>query len=218
MSLAIFDLDNTLIGGDSDYAWGEFLVEIGVVSEQAYRAANTRFYEDYKAGQLDIFEYLDFALAPLAQHPLEALHDWRHRFLTEKVTPMFLPKAEALVDQHRQRGDTVLIITATNRFVTEPIAEALGIPNLIATEPEFRDGRYTGHVAGTPSFQDGKIKRLDQWLSQREEDTAGAWFYSDSHNDLPLLEQVDNPVGVDPDEALRRVCEQRGWPIMSLRD
>lgn len=149
---------------------------------------------------------------------MERLLEWRNQFYEHKVKPMLLPKASSLINKHRSQGDTLLIITATNRFVTEPIASALGIGNLIATEPELVSNRFTGRVAGTPSFQDGKIARLEDWLRERDENTEGAWFYSDSHNDLPLLERVDNPVGVDPDERLRRECEQRGWPIMSLRD
>ena len=218
MTLAIFDLDNTLIGGDSDHAWGEFLVEQGVVDANVYREANDRFYEDYKAGALNIFEYLEFALAPLAEHDPEALHQWREQFVREKIQPLMLPKAAALVAEHRSKGDTLLIITATNRFVTEPIAEALDIPHLIATEPEHIDGRYTGKVAGTPSFQEGKIHRLQDWLQEHQIDMQGSYFYSDSHNDLPLLEQVSFPVAVDPDDTLRATSEQRGWPIITLRD
>ncbi len=218
MALAIFDLDNTLIGGDSDHAWGEFLVEQGVVDATLYRQANDRFYEDYQAGALDILQYLEFALAPLAAHEPRTLHQWREQFIREKIQPLMLPKAEALISEHRGKGDTLLIITATNRFVTEPIAEALDIPNLIATEPEHIDGRYTGKVAGTPSFQEGKIHRLEDWLREQNTDMEGSYFYSDSHNDLPLLEQVSFPVAVDPDDTLRATSEQRGWPIITLRD
>ncbi|MDX1453361.1 MAG: HAD family hydrolase [Oleiphilaceae bacterium] len=218
MALAIFDLDNTLIGGDSDHAWGEFLVEQGIVDGEHYRRANDKFYEDYKQGCLDIYEYLEFALAPLAQHDPEQLIAWRKAFFSQKIKPLMLPKAEALVDTHREKGDTLLIITATNRFVTEPIAEALNIPHLIATEPEMQGQRYTGGVSGTPSFQQGKIKRLEEWLEGMNSSMDDAYFYSDSHNDLPLLERVHNPIGVDPDDQLRAICETNNWPIISLRD
>ena len=218
MALAIFDLDNTLIGGDSDHAWGEFLVEQGIVDGAAYKRANDKFYQDYLAGSLDIHEYLAFALQPLADHPPEQLNAWRIGFFEQKIAPLILPKAKALVEQHRDRGDILLIITATNQFVTEPIADAFGIDHLIATVPEQQNDRYTGRVAGVPSFKDGKITRLEQWLADHPYSLDGATFYSDSHNDIPLLERVDYPVAVDPDETLRTVSEQNHWPILSLRD
>ncbi|MET0082519.1 MAG: HAD family hydrolase [Sedimenticola sp.] len=218
MALAIFDLDNTLLGGDSDYLWGIFLAQLGVVDGEAYQRENERFYQAYNEGRLDIFEFLRFSLKPLSEHPVEVLHDWRERFLEEMIEPIVLPKAEALVEKHRQAGDTLMIITATNAFVTSPIAKRLGIAQLIATEPEMVDGRYTGEVTGTPSFQNGKVKRLDQWLKSTGNTLEGSSFYSDSHNDIPLLERVDNPVAVDPDEALSHHATKQQWPIISLRE
>ncbi len=218
MALAIFDLDNTLLAGDSDYLWGRFLVEHGLVDGEAYERANERFYQAYKEGSLDIFEFLRFSLRPLAEHPVEELEEWRRDFMEEKIEPILLPAAHALLDRHRERGDTLVIITATNRFVTRPIADRLGVHELIATDPEFREGRYTGEVAGIPCFQEGKVKRLEQWLAEHGGDLAGSWFYSDSHNDLPLLERVEHPVAVDPDPTLEAEARKRGWPLITLRD
>ena len=218
MALAIFDLDNTLIAGDSDYLWGQYLVDQGLVDRDQYEAANAHFYEEYKQGRLDIDEFLGFALQPLATHAPEQLSVWRAAFVREKIEPLTLPAARALIAQHQAAGDTLMIITATNRFVTEPIAALYGIDHLLATTPEFRDGRYTGRYAGTPCFQSGKVTRLAEWLAQHGETLDGSWFYSDSHNDLPLLETVRHPVAVDPDERLNREAEQRGWPVITLRD
>lgn len=218
MTLAIFDLDNTLLAGDSDHAWGEFLVEEGIVDAEEYRTANDRFYQQYLNGELDIAHYLSFALQPLGRHNMEQLLTWRRAFMEKKIQPMMLRKAEELLDHHRAQGHTLMIITATNRFVTEPIAEALGIQNLIATEPELVNGRYTGDVAGVPSFQDGKVIRLQDWLAAYDENLDGAWFYSDSHNDAPLLREVANPVAVDPDPTLEALARENGWQILSLRD
>ncbi len=220
MALAIFDLDNTLIAGDSDHAWGEFLVERGIVDAESYRVANDKFYQDYLKGSLDIHEYLSFALRPLAKHPIAQLYAWRDDFFESKIKPIILPKGRALIASHLEQNDQLLIITATNRFVTEPIASALGVRHLIATEPEQLEEGFTGRVAGTPSFKDGKITRLNEWLAQQglgPEALRGAFFYSDSHNDLPLLKLVDNPIAVDPDEKLRHYCEQNQWPVQSLR-
>ncbi len=217
MSLAIFDLDNTLLADDSDYQWGEFLVEKGIVDGAAYRRANEHFYEQYRAGSLDIAEFLRFALKPLAQHPPETLYRWREQFIEERIKPLLLPAAFAAIEQHRQRGDVLMVITATNRFITEPIVKLYGIEHLIATAPEFREGRYTGNFEGTPCFQEGKVKRLDEWLEETGQDLPGSWFYSDSHNDLPLLRRVSNPVAVDPDETLSRVAKENGWPVVSFR-
>ena len=218
MALAIFDLDNTLIAGDSDHAWGEFLVKQGAVDAQQHKEQNDKFYEDYLAGELDIFAYITFSLSPLVQHDREAIHALRETFLEERIAPIMLPKAQALIQQHREQGDTILIITATNRFVTAPIADMLGVEHLIAIEVEEQDGRYTGNTFGTPSYKEGKITRLHEWLEVHPHDLSGAYFYSDSHNDLPLLKLVDKPVAVDPDETLRAYGEQHGWPIISLRD
>ncbi|GGD00240.1 HAD family hydrolase [Vreelandella lutescens] len=218
MSLAIFDLDNTLLSIDSDHAWGEFLLEQGAVDPVAYREANERFMADYNAGTLDMMAFLALALKPLADNTPEQLAAWHQQFMVSKIEPHILPKAEELLARHRTKGDTLLIITATNRFITGPIAERLGVDDLIAVEPEMIDGRYTGQVDGVPSYREGKVTRLQAWLEAQDLTMDDAWFYSDSHNDLPLLEKVDNPVAVDPDDTLRQVAEERNWRIMSLRD
>lgn len=217
MGIALFDLDNTLIAGDSDYLWGCFLVEQGIVDGTVYEQANQRFYDQYKVGELDIHEFLDFQLRPLALHPVAQLQAWRAQYIEEKIRPILLTKAQMLIDRHRQQGDTLVIITATNRFITEPIAGLYGIEHLLATEPEHRDGQYTGGVAGTPCFQDGKVTVLEQWLATQGETLIDSWFYSDSHNDLPLLARVQKPTAVDPDEILQTHAEKHGWPIISLR-
>ncbi len=217
MSLAIFDLDNTLLADDSDYLWGQFLVERGIVDGEAYERDNEQFYADYRAGTLDIQAFLVFMLRPLAEHPLEQLLAWRVQFIEEKIRPILLPKAIALLAQHRAAGDTLLIITATNRFLTAPIAELLEVPCLLATEVEFVDGRYTGRPAGIPCFQHGKVERLRVWLAETGHTLDESWFYSDSHNDLPLLTQVRYPVAVDPDAPLTEHAQAHGWPIISLR-
>lgn len=218
MSLAIFDLDNTLIGGDSDYLWGQFLAERGLVDGERHARENQRFYDEYRAGTLDIHAFLAFMLKPLAEHPLADLLAWRAQFIEEKIDPILLPKATALLDRHRIAGDTLLIITATNRFITAPIAERLAVAHLLATEAEFSDGRYTGRSVGIPCFRQGKVARLSEWLAETGHDLTGSWFYSDSHNDLPLLHQVAHPVAVDPDEALASHAAERGWPMISLRE
>lgn len=218
MTLALFDLDNTLLGGDSDYLWGRFLVEQGIVDGVNYERENLRFYKEYLAGTLDIYEFLRFQLRPLAEHDIDTLHRWREQYLARMIEPIILPAARALLQEHRAKGHTLVIITATNRFITGPIAEALGVEHLIATEPEMKDGRYTGGVSGIPCFREGKVVRLRQWLGQHGETLEGSWFYSDSHNDLPLLEMVSNPVAVDPDKTLALHAEKAGWPIISLRE
>jgi len=217
MTLALFDLDNTLLDGDSDYLWGCFLVEHGVVDREFYESQNQRFYDQYVEGSLDIHEFLRFQLKPLATHRAAQLEHWREQYLASKIEPIMLPKARDLLQRHRSRGDELIIITATNRFITEPIARRFGVIHLIATEPEMVAGEYTGNVAGTPCFQDGKVSRLHSWLRQHQQSLAHSWFYSDSHNDLPLLEQVEHPVAVDPDDRLRAHAAQRGWPVISLR-
>lgn len=216
MSLAIFDLDNTLIGGDSDYLWGEFLVEKGLVNDSFY-AENQRFYEAYKNGTLDIYEFLEFSLKPLAQHDLSTLNALHEQFMQQKIQPIMLPAAQSLIAKHRDRGDTLLIITATNRFVTQPIAKALGIKHLIATEAEMNNHRYTGKVENIPCFKQGKVQRLKIWLDQHEETMDNSWFYSDSHNDIPLLDRVSHAIAVDPDAALKRYAQEKDWEIISLR-
>lgn len=217
MTLAIFDLDNTLLAGDSDHAWGEFLVQQGLVDGAWYKAQNDRFYADYCRGELDIIAYSEFVFAVLAREAPATLAAWHQAFMQDKVEKMLLPKGRELLARHREQGHRLLIITATNRFITAPIAAALGVTDLIATEPEVRDGRYTGKVSGVPCYQHGKIERLQQWLAETGESVEGAWFYSDSRNDIPLLEFVTHPVAVDPDEALRAHAVSRGWAVLSLR-
>ncbi|MCH9699714.1 MAG: HAD-IB family hydrolase [Gammaproteobacteria bacterium] len=218
MSLAIFDLDNTLIAGDSDFLWGQFLVEQGIVDGEHYERNNSKFYQDYNAGTLDIDEYLAFALKPLADHDYQQLLEWRIKFVDTRIKPLLLPKAKRRIDWHKNKGDTVLIITATNQFVTEPSAELYGVDHLLATKPEFIDGQFTGKVEGTPCYQDGKIVNLDLWLSDGRENLAcESWFYSDSMNDIPLLKQVDYAVAVDADQSLIEKAEQEGWLLTSFR-
>lgn len=218
MSLAIFDLDNTLLRGDSDHAWGEFLVEQGAVDRERFASENNRYYAAYLAGTLDIYEFLEqHQLRPLAEHDRATLERWRMEFVRAKIAPLITPAARALVEQHRAQGDTLLIITATNRFITAPIAAAFGIPHLIATEPEELNGQFTGKVAGVPSYREGKVERLSEWLTDRHENLDDSWFYSDSHNDLPLLNLVDHPVAVNADEILAQVARTRGWPMIELQ-
>jgi len=217
MRLALFDLDNTLLAGDSDYEWALFLIEEGVLERATYEARNHEFYERYKAGTLDIHEFLDFQLRPLARYPRTQLDAWHADFMRRRILPIIGPGARALVERHA--ADTRVVITATNRFVTAPIARELGIEHLIATEPEVENGRYTGRVAGLPCFREGKIARLLDWLAARGETLAGygeSWFYSDSMNDLPLLSEVTHPVAVDPDERLEAHARAAGWPVLRL--
>lgn len=217
MTLAIFDLDHTLLAGDSDHAWGEFLIGQGMVDGDAYRRENDRYYAQYQAGTLDIRAYLAFALQPLTR--LEpAQRDTLHRqFMQTHILPMITPAARALLAKHRARGDRLIIVTSTNRFVTAPIAAELGVADLLATDPELRDDRYTGAVCGVPCFREGKVTRLNEWLAREGESLADSWCYSDSHNDLPLLELAAHAVAVDPDPTLRRIAQARGWAIISLR-
>jgi len=215
--LAIFDLDNTLIAGDSDHLWGEFLVDQGLVDADEYRRGNDLYYAQYLEGSLDIFEFLAFSLAPLARIEQVNLMALRERFVVERIHPIILPAAKALVEQHRQAGDALMVITATNSFITRPIVDLLGIDTLIATDPEVRDGRYTGAVDGIPCFKEGKVQRLRSWLAGHDVDLEQSSFYSDSHNDLPLLQLVGRPVAVDPDDKLRDHALRALWPVISLR-
>lgn len=215
--LTIFDLDNTLIGGDSDHLWGEFLIAQGLVDASEHRAKNDAFYQQYQQGNLDILAYQRFVLAPLMAFSQTELAQLHERFMAEFIEPIMLPKAIDLVAQHRDQGHTLLIITATNEFITQPIAQRLGIAHLIGTKPDIKNGRFTGEVAGVPSFQEGKILRLKDWLKSQAPQLELSHFYSDSHNDLPLLKRVPNPVAVDPDERLRQYAETHNWPILSLR-
>ncbi len=217
MALTLFDLDNTLIGGDSDHLWGEFLVRHGHVEETFYRRENDRFYAEYQRGVLNIHEWLEFQLKPLTGQSMSILKQWHRQFMEEDIEPILLPKAFELIEHHRNRGDQLLIVTATNRFITAPIANRLAIPELIATEPEMINDQFSGKTVGTPSYQQGKISRLEEWLKEHSVSLADSTFYSDSHNDLPLLEYVEHPVAVDPDATLREMASARGWPILSLR-
>ena len=217
MSLAIFDLDNTLLRGDSDHAWGEFLVQQGAVDPERFARDNDRYYQAYVEGTLDIYEFLErHQLRPLTQHPRATLDAWRTRFVRERILPLITPAARALVERHREQGDTLMIITATNRYLTAPIAAEFNIPHLLATEPEEVDGRFTGKVAGTPCYRDGKVTRLKAWLEEYGEDLTDSWFYSDSHNDLPLLKLVAHPVAVNPDRQLADHAARHGWARLDL--
>jgi len=215
--LVLFDLDNTLLAGDSDFEWAQFLIEQGVLDREVYEARNQRFYDEYKAGTLDIHAFLDFQLKPLSRHPRAQLDAWHRVYMERRIRPLIRDKARALVERHRD--DLRVIITATNRFVTAPIAREFGIAELIATEPEQRDGEFTGAVNGVPCFREGKLARLEAWLAGRGGSLAAcpeSWFYSDSLNDLPLLERVTHPVAVDPDGTLRAHAKRSGWPIITL--
>jgi HAD superfamily hydrolase (TIGR01490 family) len=217
MTLALFDLDNTLLSGDSDYEWGQFLVSKGLVERDHYETANQYFYEQYKLGVLDIHEFSAFSFLPLSERSMEELAALHREFMASTVQPLMSDAALQLVAKHRDQGHTLVVITATNSFITRPIVEAFGIPHLLATEPKVVNGRYTREIDGVPCFQAGKVTRLQHWLQGRDETLSGSYFYSDSHNDLPLLEMVANPVAVDPDDSLRAVASERGWPITSLR-
>ncbi len=221
MDLVLFDLDNTLLSGDSDYAWSQFLIEIGVLDGPHYEARNDTFYEQYKNGTLDIYEFLEFQLSPLSRYPLEQLEAWHAQFMRDKILPIITPAARALVAGHLAEGSLCAVVTATNDFVTAPIVREFGIPHLVATRAaRTGDGAYTGKPEGTPCFREGKLVRVDAWLAglgRRWEDFAKISFYSDSHNDLPLLERASHPVVVDGDDRLRAVALERQWPQISLR-
>jgi HAD superfamily hydrolase (TIGR01490 family) len=218
MRLTLFDLDNTLLEGDSDHAWAEFLIEEGVLHPAQYHAKNEWFYERYKDGTLDIHEFLAFQLAPIAGVPRGQLDAWHADFMRRMIRPMISPGAAELIASHA--GALTAIVTATNRFITAPIAAELVVPHLLATDIEEVDGLFTGRPRGTPTFREGKVERVREWLAglgTRFEDYE-SWFYSDSLNDLPLLERVTHPVAVDPDETLRSHARERDWPVISLRD
>jgi HAD superfamily hydrolase (TIGR01490 family) len=221
MQLTLFDLDHTLLAGDSDHGWGEFVARHRLVDPDQYRRRNQQFYDDYRAGKLDQMAYLRFSLEPLTRYSRAELDAWHRTFMQETIEPMMTAASRALVAERIRAGHLVGIVTSTNRFITAPIARAYGIEHLIATEPELRDGRYTGEIVGIPAFREGKIAHVERWLSGRGtrlDDFAQSWFYSDSINDLPLLERVTHPVTVDPDEALADIAAARGWPSISLRE
>ena len=217
MRLALFDLDNTLLAGDSDHSWGEFVCQRGLVDAAEYQARNDAFYADYCAGKLDVVAYQNFSQAILGRSEMAQLAQWHREFMAEVIEPIILAKGEALLAEHREAGDKLLIITATNRFVTAPIAARLGVDTLLATECEMADGRYTGRTTDVPCFKEGKVTRLNRWLAESGLNLNDSYFYSDSMNDLPLLEQVTHPFAVDPDPNLRAEAEKRGWPVISLR-
>ena len=219
-NLALFDLDNTLLAGDSDYNWSLFLIKQGLLDEKTHHERNEQFYLDYKNGNLDIYKFLAFQLKPLSEHSMADLNALHAKYMDTVIRPMMTKKAQDLVNQHKAQGDLCLVITATNSFVTKPIAQAYGIAHLIGTDPEMVNGAYTGGVAGVPSFQEGKVTRLKQWLTERGQvlaDFEQSYFYSDSHNDLPLMKLVTHPVAVDADAKLTDYAQQQGWPHISLR-
>ncbi len=219
MKLALFDLDNTLLAGDSDFEWAQFLIEQGVLDRELYEARNQHFYDQYRAGTLDIHEFLDFQLKPLARHPREQLERWHRDYMQRKILPMITRKARDLVESHA--GDARVVVTATNSFVTGPIAREFGIENLVATDPDEKpDGEFTGGVKGVPAFREGKVTRVSAWLAELGLNWSSfeeTWFYSDSLNDLPLLSKATNPVAVDPDETLKEHAIANGWMVISLR-
>jgi len=220
MNLVLFDLDNTLLAGDSDFEWAQFLISKGVLDREVHEARNIEFYEHYKAGTLDIHAFLDFQLAPLSRHPREELDAWHREFMATRIRPIIGAPARALVQRHLDEGSLCAIVTATNSFVTGPIAREFGIPHLVATIPAHEDGRFTGKPRGTPAFKAGKIARVDAWLEELGTWWGSfdqTWFYSDSHNDLPLLARTSHPVAVDPDDTLREHARRQGWPVISLR-
>lgn len=219
MNLVLFDLDNTLLAGDSDFAWAQFLIGKGVLDREVQEAKNIEFYEQYKAGTLDIFAFLDFQLAPLARHPREQLDAWHSEFMARSIRPMITPKARTLVREHLDSGALVAVVTATNAFVTGPIVREFGIPHVVATIPAQQDGAFTGKPRGTPAFKAGKIERVDAWLESLGLHLGSfehSWFYSDSLNDLPLLEKVHEPVATNPDARLKAIAAERGWRILNL--
>ncbi len=220
-NLALFDLDNTLLAGDSDYNWSLFLISEGLLDAKTHQERNEQFYQDYKNGCLNITEFLAFQLKPLSEHSKKFLDELHVKYMDKVIRPMMTNKAQALVDKHKAAGDLCVIITATNSFVTKPIATAYGIEHLIGSDPEMVNGEYTGGVTGVPTYKEGKVTRINQWLEARGtklDDYEVSYFYSDSHNDLPLMKLVTNPVAVDADEALTAYAKQNAWPEISLRD
>jgi len=221
--LALFDLDHTLLPIDSDHEWGRFLVKIGVVDANHYASENERFYADYKAGRLDIYAFLAFALKPLSEHSRAQLNEWHAQFMHEVINPNLRSSAFDLVKKHQDQGDLCCVVTATNSFVTRPIVQAFGIKHLIATEPEVlggtATGNFSGKVAGTPNFREGKVTRVESWLSSEKLSWSSlekSYFYSDSINDLPLMEKVTQPIPTNPDQSLRAKAIENGWPILEL--
>lgn len=220
MNLALFDLDNTILAGDSDYNWSRFLIQEGYLDGAIHAEKNEKFYADYKAGTLDIFAFVEFQFKPLARNPRTVLNQLLKKYVEEVIKPMITEKARALVKRHQEEGDLIIVITATNSFITKPIAELFGIENLIGTDPEEKEGEFTGKVSGLPSFKEGKVTRLEAWLKGKNLSLASfeqSYFYSDSHNDLPLMQKVTHPVAVDSDDILSEYAKSKGWPQISLR-
>ncbi len=222
MNLALFDLDHTLIPVDSDYEWGQFLVRIGAVDAEAFAKRNADFFAQYQAGTLDPVEYLEFALGTLAQFPRKQLDEWHEQFMHEVIKPVIHPAALDLLKKHQDAEDLIAIITATNRFVTAPIADALGVKNLIAAEPEESEqGEITGKLRGIPTSGPGKVVHTKEWLAARMQSLDSfdcSYFYSDSQNDIPLLSAVTHPVATNPNALLRAHAQAQGWPILTLFD
>ncbi len=216
MTLAIFDLDHTLINEDSDYLWGKYLVDHEIVEPDYYKKKNEQFYEDYQTGTLDIEKYLDFSLRPLTEHSMEQLHTWRQHFVDTVIEPVIAKKTPELIQKHKDEGHTLIIVSATNRFVTEPIAKLLGIQNLLSTEPEVINQQYTGKYIGIPTFKEGKIEALNEWMTKTGNNLEGSYFYSDSINDLPLLELVSHAIVVNPDDRLNAIALKNNWQHMDL--
>jgi HAD superfamily hydrolase (TIGR01490 family) len=216
MALAIFDLDHTLLNGDSDYLWGEYMVANKIVDADVYQRENKAFLDDYLRGDLDNEVYLKFALKPLTQYPIDRLHAWRSDYVSHWIKPIVAKGTQALLDKHRAQGDELIIISATNLFITAPIAELLGIDQILSTEPEIIDNQYTGRYLGTPTFKEGKVTVLNEWLKNSNHSLNNSYFYSDSINDLPLLEQVSIPIVVNPDDKLSIVAQSRNWQILDL--
>lgn len=220
MNLALFDLDNTILAGDSDYNWSRFLIQEGYLDGAIHAEKNEKFYADYKAGTLDIYAFVEFQFKPLARNPRNILNQLLKKYVEEVIKPMITEKAYALVRKHREEGDLLIVITATNSFITKPIAALFGIENLIGTDPEEKEGEFTGKVSGLPSFKEGKVTRLEAWLKNKNlslADFKKSYFYSDSHNDLPLMQKVTHPVAVDSDDILTEYANSKGWPKISLR-
>jgi HAD superfamily hydrolase (TIGR01490 family) len=220
LNLALFDLDNTILAGDSDYNWSRFLIQEGYLDGAIHAEKNEKFYADYKAGTLDIYAFVEFQFKPLARNPRIVLNQLLKKYVEEVIKPMITEKARALVKRHQDEGDLIIVITATNSFITKPIAELFGIENLIGTDPEEKEGEFTGKVSGLPSFKEGKVTRLEAWLKGKNLSLASfekSYFYSDSHNDLPLMQKVTHPVAVDSDDVLSEYAKSKGWPQISLR-
>ena len=220
MNLALFDLDNTILAGDSDYNWSRFLIQEGYLDGAIHAEKNEKFYADYKAGTLDIYAFVEFQFKPLARNPRTVLNQLLKKYVEEVIKPMITEKARVLVKRHQEEGDLIIVITATNSFITKPIAELFGIENLIGTDPEEKEGEFTGKVSGLPSFKEGKVTRLEAWLKGKNLSLASfekSYFYSDSHNDLPLMQKVTHPVAVDSDDDLSEYAQSTRWPQISLR-